>query len=138
MAYGAMYPALPDLIYSVPWLYPFLAVVTAILCTSFVSILACYNSLRVQPAILMRPKAPKPGKRILLERVGFIWKHLSFTSKVTARNLFRYKIRFLMTILGVAGCTALIIAALGLNDSVSVIGQKQFVDITHYNTTLVF
>lgn len=138
MAYGAMYPALPDLIYSVPWLYPFLAIIAAILCTSFVSILACYNSLRVQPAILMRPKAPKPGKRILLERVIFIWKHLSFTSKVTARNLFRYKIRFLMTILGVAGCTALIIAALGLNDSVSVIGQKQFVDITHYNTTLVF
>ena len=138
MAYGAMYPALPDLIYSVPWLYPFLAIIAAILCTSFVSILACYNSLRVQPAILMRPKAPKPGKRILLERVSFIWKHLSFTSKVTARNLFRYKIRFLMTILGVAGCTALIIAALGLNDSVSVIGQKQFVDITHYNTTLVF
>ena len=138
MAYGAMYPALPNLIYSVPWLYPFLAIIAAILCTSFVSILACYNSLRVQPAILMRPKAPKPGKRILLERVSFIWKHLSFTSKVTARNLFRYKIRFLMTILGVAGCTALIIAALGLNDSVSVIGQKQFVDITHYNTTLVF
>ena len=96
-----MYPALPDLIYSVPWLYPFLAIIAAILCTSFVSILACYNSLRVQPAILMRPKAPKPGKRILLERVSFIWKHLSFTSKVTARNLFRYKIRFLMTILGV-------------------------------------
>ena len=138
MAYGAMYPALPDLIYSVPWLYPFLAIIAAILCTSFVSILACYNSLRVQPAILMRPKAPKPGKRILLERIGIIWKHLSFTSKVTARNLFRYKIRFLMTILGVAGCTALIIAALGLNDSVSVIGQKQFVDITHYNATLVF
>ncbi|MFR1214621.1 MAG: hypothetical protein ACLSCV_07855 [Acutalibacteraceae bacterium] len=65
MAYGAMYPALPDLIYSVPWLYPFLAIIAAILCTSFVSILACYNSLRVQPAILMRPKAPKPGKRIL-------------------------------------------------------------------------
>ncbi len=138
MAYGAMYPALPELIYTVPWLFPFLAVIAAIACTSFVSILACYNSLRVQPAILMRPKAPKPGKRILLERIGVIWKHLSFTSKVTARNLFRYKIRFLMTVLGVAGCTALIIAAFGLNDSVSVIGQKQFVDITHYNATIVF
>ena len=137
-AYGAMYPSLPELIYDVPWLYPFLAVITAVLCTSFVSIIACYNSLRVNPSALMRPKAPKPGKRILLERMGFLWRHFSFTSKVTARNLFRYKIRFFMTVLGVAGCTALIIAALGLNDSVSVIGQKQFVDITHYNTTLVY
>ncbi len=138
MAYGAMYPSLPSLIYSVPWLYPLLSILVAIICTSAVTIIACYNSLRVSPSILMRPKAPKPGKRILLERINLIWKYCSFTSKVTARNLFRYKIRFLMTLLGVAGCTALIITAFGLNDSVSVIAQKQFVDIIHYNTTIVF
>ncbi len=137
-AYGAIYPALPSLIYSIPWLYPFLASLVAILCTTCVSIAACYRSLRVHPAALMRPKAPKPGKRILLERIGFLWKHLRFTSKVTARNLFRYKARLCMTILGVAGCTALIIAALGLNDAVSIIGKKQFSELTHYNVNIIF
>ena len=81
----------------------------------------------------MRPKAPKPGKRILLEYITPLWKRMNFTSKVTARNLFRYKARFLMTVIGVAGCTALIIGGLGLKDSIGVIADRQFRQITIYD-----
>ncbi|MCI9576556.1 MAG: FtsX-like permease family protein [Clostridiales bacterium] len=136
-AYRSMYPALPELLYHFPWGYAAGAFAAAVLCTATVSLLSCYQSLRIQPSVLMRPKVPKPGKRILLERIPALWKRLGFTSKVTARNLFRYKIRFCMTLLGVAGCTALIVAGLGLNDSVGVIATKQFMDISHYNATIV-
>lgn len=85
----------------------------------------------------MRPKTPKAGKRILLERIPFLWNKMGFTSKVTARNLLRYKARFLMTVLGVAGCTALIVAAFALKDSIGVIVDKQFTDIHKYDTILV-
>ena len=81
----------------------------------------------------MRPKAPKPGKRVLLEKIPFIWKHLNFTAKVTARNLFRYKKRFMMTIIGVCGCTALIIAGFGLRDAISRMIPKQYGEINKYN-----
>ena len=104
-----------------------------LLCTSAVAVVSCLGELRLRPAPLMRPKAPKPGKRILLEYFTFIWKHLNFTSKVTMRNLFRYKIRFLMTVVGVAGCTALIIGALGLKDSLSVIADRQYKELTVFD-----
>ena len=71
-----------------------------------------------EPSALMRPKSPKNGKRILLERIDFIWKRLSFISKVTLRNIFRYKKRFLMTVLGIAGCTALLVTGFGIKDSI--------------------
>ena len=82
--------------------------------------------VREVPATLMLPKAPKAGKRILLERVTPIWSRMKFTSKVTARNLFRYKKRFLMTVVGIAGCTALLVTGFGVRDSVSDIVGLQY------------
>ena len=82
---------------------------------------------------MMRPKAPKPGKRVLLEKIPFIWKRLSFTQKVTVRNMFRYKKKFLMTVIGICGCTALIVAGFGLKDSISGIMDFQYVDIYDYD-----
>ena len=95
--------------------------------------LACRRELAETPAALMRPKAPRAGARILLERFGIIWRHLGFLNKVTARNLFRYKKRALMTIFGIAGCTALVICGLGIRDTVSALSAKQYGRITHYD-----
>lgn len=103
--------------------------------TLVATLAAVLSTLREQPAALMLPRTPKAGKRILLERIGFIWRHLSFSWKVTFRNIFRYKRRFIMTIIGIAGCTALLLTGLGLNDAISDIIAKQFGDIYKYNTT---
>ncbi len=93
-------------------------------------------TLRESPASLMLPRAPKPGKRILLERVGPVWRRVSFSWKVTFRNLFRYKRRFIMTIIGIAGCTALLLTGLGLSDSINDIIGKQYGELYHYNTII--
>lgn len=122
----------------IPWDIVIIGFVAAILCTSIVSWFTCRRELARRPASLMRPKTPKAGKRNLLERIGFLWKRMKFTSKVTARNLFRYKVRFLMTVVGVAGCTALILAAFGLLDSIGSIVDKQFGEINKYDLTIVF
>jgi putative ABC transport system permease protein len=114
-----------------------LNVVIAVICTTFVTAFACYKSLNKRPAKLMRPKGPKTGKRILLERITPVWKRFGFTSKVTARNIFRYKSRMFMTVLGVAGCTALIVAAFGMKDSLSAIASVQFDEIYTYNAIVV-
>ena len=98
---------------------------------------ACYGSFRSRPAQLMRPKAPSPGKRILLERIPFVWKRLSFTGKVTCRNLFRYKKRLFMTIIGMAGCSALMLTGFGLRDSINDIVYKQFGEIFRYQLSIV-
>ena len=98
-------------------------------CTAAATISACYASVKEVPATLMRPKAPKAGRRVLLEKIPFIWKKLSFTSKVTVRNLFRYKKRFFMSVIGIAGSGALLVTAFGLNDSIFGIIEKQFGDI---------
>lgn len=95
-----------------------------------------YKEMREVPAQLMRPKAAKAGKRILLERVGWFWSKLSFMQKVTLRNLFRYKKRFLMTVIGISGCSALLVAGFGLNDSISDIVPRQFQAVYHYDATL--
>ncbi len=97
---------------------------------------AVWAELREKPAALMLPPAPKAGKRILLERTP-LWRHLSFTWKITLRNLMRYKRRFIMTVVGIAGCTALLLTGLGLSDSINDILNKQFGEITKYNTTVV-
>lgn len=97
---------------------------------------AVWAELREKPAALMLPPTPKAGKRILLERT-FLWKHLSFTWKITLRNLMRYKRRFIMTVVGIAGCTALLLTGLGLSDSINDILNKQFGEIEQYNTTVV-
>lgn len=135
-AYGIMYNMDP-LILKVNLATVVISVLLAIACTSVVSAVTCYKVMGGQLATLMRPKGPKPGKRILLERISFIWNRFGFTAKVTARNLFRYKTRMLMTIAGVAGCTALIIAAFGLLDSISAISDLQFSEIFKYNSIVV-
>lgn len=105
----------------------------ALVCTTAAALMACMAELRSNPASLMRPKAPKAGKRVLLEKIPFIWKRLSFTKKVTVRNLFRYKKRIFMTILGIAGCTALTMAGFGIYSSISVILDKQYSEIFNYD-----
>ena len=98
-----------------------------------VTIIACSKELKCKPADLLRPKAPKSGKKIFVERVNFIWNKFSFMSKITTRNLFRYKKRIIMTILGVSGCTALLLTGFGLNDSINIISKIQYQDIIKYD-----
>lgn len=133
--YGILY-TLPEMHLSVDYGVVLISSAVAIIATCAVAIFTCLKELKLNAATLMRPKAPKPGKRILLEKITFIWKHMNFTSKVTARNLFRYKARFLMTVIGVAGCTALIVAGFGLKASISVVAEKQFGDITKYSAVM--
>lgn len=107
----------------------FTAIAAMAACTAVATFSACYASLKEAPATLMRPKAPKAGRRVLLEKISIVWKRLSFTSKVTVRNLFRYKKRFFMSIIGIAGSCALLVTAFGLNDSIFGIIEKQFGEI---------
>ncbi len=130
--YSIMY-TLPNTVLILPWDSFFFSAGTGILCTCAVAVFTCLKELRIKPATLMRPKAPKPGKRILLEYITPIWSKMNFTSKVTARNIFRYKARFLMTVIGVAGCTALMIGGFGLKDSISVIADRQYKEISIYD-----
>ena len=136
-AYGIMY-MLIDLKLVVPVLPISAGVVTAFVCTTLVSLYTCRKVLKEKPSELMRPKAPKHGRRILLERIPFIWNRMTFTSKVTARNIVRYKARFFMTVIGVAGCTALILTGFGLKNSISSIADKHFGEIYTYDMIAVF
>lgn len=130
--YGIMY-CLPATKLSIPWDSVIISSLAGVVCTCAVAMFTCLKALKIKPATLMRPKSPKPGKRILIEYITPLWKNMNFTSKVTARNLFRYKIRSLMTIIGIAGCTALVIAGFGLKSSISVIAERQFGDISRYD-----
>ena len=130
-AYNIMYD-LPELLTPFNWGYGLLATGAAVACTLLATLNACWAELREQPASLMLPKAPKAGKRILLEHIGPVWRRLKFTHKVTARNLFLYKKRFFMTVVGIAGCTALLVTGFGLHDSISDIVEKQFDELAHY------
>ncbi|WP_417753681.1 FtsX-like permease family protein [Slackia sp.] len=94
---------------------------------------AAASTLRETPAALMLPRAPKAGKRILLERIKPLWSRMSFSWKVTARNIFRYKRRFFMAVIGIAGCTALLLTGLGLQNAINDIIDKQFGEVYHYN-----
>ncbi len=134
-AYGIMYNVPEGVInFNVP--YAVIGTSVAVLTTTMAAIFACYKELVETPSLLMRPKAPKNGKRILLERVNFLWKRFSFIEKVTARNIFRYKKRFLMTVLGISGCTALLVAGFGIKDSIEIIVDKQFGEIFKYDMTI--
>lgn len=104
--------------------------------TLLATLYSIYSELIEMPSQLMRPKAAKAGKKILLEQIPFIWKRLSFLQKVTARNIFRYKKRFFMTIIGIAGCSALLVAGFGINDSISDIVNQQYNVIYHYDATV--
>lgn len=110
---------------------------TLIVLSLLVTALTCRSSLSEVPATLMLPRAPKAGKRILLERITPLWRHFPFSWKVTCRNLFRYKKRFWMTVIGVAGCTSLLIAGFGISDSLNAIITKQYEDIFHYDLMTV-
>ena len=132
----AMVYDVPDVILEFNMTYATAGMAAAMICTIGATIISCYKTLKQKPATLMRPKAPKPGKRVLLERITFIWKRLNFTKKVTARNIFRYKKRFMMTIIGVGGCTALIIAGFGLRDAISSMIPSQYGKIDLYNISV--
>ncbi|MEG0762558.1 MAG: FtsX-like permease family protein [Oscillospiraceae bacterium] len=134
-AYSMMYN-LPPLVCQFNVKYAVIASCVSMACTMAATLNACWASLKENPATLMLPRAPKAGKRILLERVTFIWKRMKFTHKVTARNLFRYKKRFFMTVIGIAGCTALLLTGFGLRDSISDIINKQFKDIFLYKLAI--
>ncbi len=108
------------------------------LAISVTVLLTARSSLSEQAAQLMRPKAPKIGKRILLEHITPLWKHFNFSGKVTARNLFRYKRKMFMTVIGIAGCTALLLTGVALYDAINDILAKQFGDIQHYDGILVY
>ena len=105
--------------------------------TLSITLYAALSSLKEYPASLLRPKAPAKGKKVLLENIDFIWKRLNFSFKVTTRNIFRYKKRIFMTVVGIAGCTALTLAGLGLKDSITGIIRIQFNDITKYRALTV-
>lgn len=104
--------------------------------TLLATLYSIYSELIEVPSQLMRPKAAKIGKKIILERIPFIWNHLSFLRKVTARNIFRYKKRFFMTVIGIAGCSALLVAGFGINDSISDIVHQQYEVINHFETSI--
>ncbi|MHB1485911.1 MAG: FtsX-like permease family protein [Saccharofermentanales bacterium] len=113
--------------------FALIATALAILCTVGATVFACYHALKEKPASLMLPRAPKAGKRIFLERIHFIWSKLKFSHKATARNLIRNKKHFFLTVIGIAGCTALILTGFGLRDSVGSIANTQFNKIIRYN-----
>lgn len=128
---------MPAIKYASHTILSVVAVASLILVTLIATLYSCYNELSEVPSALMRPKAPKNGKKILLEHT-FIWKHLSYTKKVTMRNIFLYKKRFFMTVIGIAGCGALITAGFGIKDSVQSIIDNQYGQIIHYDNILVF
>ena len=136
-AYRIMY-IMPDLVAPFRWDYAVICFAAAMACTGLAAFGACYKELKETPSALMRPKPPKSGKRVLLERVGFIWNHLSFLQKVMVRNLFRYKKRIYMTLIGIAGCTALLMAGFGLQHSISSIVDRQYDAIFLYDVMGVY
>ncbi|MFA6948586.1 MAG: FtsX-like permease family protein, partial [Eubacteriales bacterium] len=134
-AYTMMY-TLPKTLTPFRPLYAVVIIVVAAATTTIATWWSCRTAMSERPAALMQSRAPKAGKRILLERMGFIWKRLGFIQKVTARNLFRYKKRFFMTVIGIAGCCALLVTGFGLRDSISDIVELQFGQIYNYNLNI--
>ena len=113
------------------------ASIAAVVCTVGATVVACYRVLAETPASLMRPPAPKEGKRVLVEKITILWKHLNFTWKSCLRNLFRYKKRLFMTIFGISGSMALMLVGFGIKDSISDIVVKQYEELQHYDGTII-
>lgn len=135
-AYGILYNNLP--VVRNP-LYAELSIYStgiAVAVTTAATLFACYHELREVPAQLMRPEAPKNGKRVFMERISFLWRRLNFTQKSTVRNLIRYKKRFFMTVLGIGGCMGLLLVGFGLKDSIMAIGERQFEKIRTFSSTI--
>ena len=136
-AYKIMYTHVPDVVIPYNMKYGIWATVAAVLCTGLATLLACYKELAAQPAVLMRPPAPKQGKRVFLEYLPFLWKRLGFIWKSTIRNLIRYKKRFFMTVFGIGGCMALMIVGFGLRDSIFSIGTLQYEELQLYDGMVI-
>lgn len=134
-AYKIMYQHIPDILVPYHMSYAVQATVIAVACTLLATMFSCYKELASQPAELMRPASPKQGKRILLERIPFLWKRFNFTWKSSIRNLIRYKKRFFMTIFGIGGCMALMLVGFGLKDCIYEIADLQYEKVQFYDAT---
>lgn len=128
---------MPDVRLAYDWLYGTAGVALFVVGVLAATVYACAQEMRQKPASLMRPKVPRAGSRILLERIKPLWNRMSFLGKVTARNIFRFKSRLIMTVGGVAGCTALIVCGLAINDTVAALGAKQYQDVYQYDLMVV-
>ena len=136
-AYRMMYVNLPYCLLPYNMWYSVTSIAVVMACTVLAAYFACVKELRTNAAQLMRPEAPKAGKRVLLERMEFIWKRLSFGQKSSVRNLFRYKKRFFMTIIGIGGCMALLLVGFGIKDSIFNIAKFQYEELFHYSGAIV-
>ena len=136
-AYGMLYGFAP-ILYVIDWNLFALSLFVSLLCSAGVTYVTCRAETTRMPATLMRPKTPKEGKRIFLERIPFVWNHMSFLRKVSMRNVFRYKQRLFMMVLGIGGCTALLLTGFGIRDSISNIASDQFDNIMKYDFGITF
>lgn len=134
--YMTVYIHLPYVLIPYELKYAITATLVAVLCTVGAAIFSCYKELVAQPAVLMRPEAPKIGKRTLIERIPFVWKHLNFSWKSSLRNLFRYKKRFFMTLFGIGGCMGLLMVGFGLRDSITSISDHQYGELHLYDNSV--
>ncbi|SCP97528.1 ABC transporter permease [Anaerobium acetethylicum] len=135
-AYSIMYNNLPKILTPISLYYSATSTILAVVCTTLATVYACYKELMSCPAQLMRPAAPKSGKRVFLEKFDFIWGKLNFTQKATIRNLLRYKKRFFMTVFGIGGCMSLLVVGFGIRDSIMSIGDIQFGEIRTCDATV--
>ena len=135
--YGIMYDVKPAAYYFDIWML-LIGILVSLLCSVGTTWYCCRNELKEVAASLMRPKTPEAGKRIFLEKIDFIWSRLKFLQKVSIRNVFRYKKRFFMMIVGISGCTALIVAGLGVNDSIKDVTEQQYTEILKYDMSITF
>ncbi len=135
--YGCFPLHLPDISYMVDWKMIAGSLAVSLIVMTGVTVYSCMMELRRKPAYLLRPVPPKKGKKLALEKITPIWSHLSFSWKITIRNIFRYKRRVIMTVIGIGGCTFLMLIGFALRDSISVIGDKQFNEIVHYDVMAV-
>ena len=136
-SYGIMYLHMNTICIPYNMKFALIAAGAAIFCTMIATLEACIRELHAWPAVLMRPPAPKQGRRVWIEKIPFLWKHLSFTWKSTVRNLFRYKKRFFMTIIGIGGCMGLLLVGFGLRDSIMDVAILQYQDIQVYDGMIV-
>lgn len=136
-AYGIMY-TMTDIVFVLDWGLAAISLIVAVMCSMGATYLTLKNEMHSNAADLIRPKAPKNGKRVFLEKVGFIWKRLKFTSKVSVRNVFRYQKRLWMMVLGVGGCYGLLITGFGIKDSIADVCDCQFKNIQKYGITVSF
>lgn len=137
-AYGMMYDFEPKVEYIINWKLGIIVLIAALMCSMGATWVSCASDFGVAPSDLIRPKSPAAGKRILLERIPFIWNRIGFLRKVSIRNTFRYKKRFFMMVLGISGCTALLIAGMGINTTVKRVAEFQFKEVLNYDYLLAF